>query len=138
MPTSPQRRGSTFGRDKRLRSSADFEAVYQVRFRQSAGGLVLFARGNRPGDSRFGVSVSKKVGNAVARNRFKRLLREAYRLQQHELPQGFDWVAVVRPHQLQSLESYSKTLRQLTAALAARWNRKPEEASDAPIPRDLA
>ena len=44
---------------------------------------------------RLGVTIPRKTGNAVVRNRWKRLIREAYRLQQHELPVGFDFV--VRP-----------------------------------------
>ncbi|WDQ18609.1 ribonuclease P protein component [Rhodopirellula sp. P2] len=44
---------------------------------------------------RLGVTIPKKTGNAVVRNRWKRLIREAYRLHQMELPTGFDYV--IRP-----------------------------------------
>ena len=52
-----------------------------------------------PGDapSRLGVVVSKKVGGSVVRSRAKRLLRESFRLHQHELLQALDLVLVARP-----------------------------------------
>jgi ribonuclease P protein component len=128
----------SFGKAQRLRSRAEFDAVYGVRFRQSSGPLLLFALGREGKRSRFGISVSKRLGNAVHRNRMKRLLREAYRLQQHALPPGFDWLVVVRPHQPLPLASYIKTLRDLMIQLAARWNKRPIEAPDTPIPGDLA
>lgn len=128
----------SFGKTQRLRSRADFDAVYEARCRQSSGPLLLFALGRRGKPSRFGVSVSKRVGNAVRRNRVKRLLREAYRLQQYELPQGFDWLMVVRPHGDLPLAFYIKTLRELAQSVAKRWERRPVEAPDGPIPGNLA
>lgn len=61
---------------------------------------IAAARGDRARaevelEGRLGVTIPKKTGSAVVRNRWKRLIREAYRLQQHELPVGFD--LIVRP-----------------------------------------
>ena len=134
----PEQAQNGFKRSQHLRSRAEFDAVYKAGFRQGSGPLLLFLLANDGKRTRFGISVSKKLGNAVRRNRVKRLLREAYRLQQHDLPQGFDWLVVVRPHGPLPLETYMKTLRNLTTTLAARWERRPVEASDGPIPRDLA
>ena len=58
--------------------------------------LVLYARRNRSATNRVGVTVSKKLGGAVVRNRVRRRLREAYRLHEGEFQSGWDIVLVAR------------------------------------------
>ena len=58
--------------------------------------LVLYARKNRSATNRVGVTVSKKLGCAVVRNRVRRRLREVYRLQEHRFAPGWDIVVVAR------------------------------------------
>jgi RNase P protein component len=53
-------------------------------------------RVNDLGRRRLGLSVGKKLGGAVVRNRYKRVLREAFRLSQHELPEGYDYILIPR------------------------------------------
>lgn len=82
----------------RLSRSADFERVYRQGRSQGNRHLVVYAfpRGGADGP-RLGVSVSRKVGGAVQRNKVKRLLREAFRAQAGELPPDHDFVVVARP-----------------------------------------
>ena len=60
------------------------------------GFLVLYARKNRLGENRVGVTVSKKLGKAVVRNRVRRRLREVYRLHESRFLPGWDIVVVAR------------------------------------------
>ena len=58
--------------------------------------LVLYARPNRTGRNRIGITVSKKLGHAVVRNRTRRRLREIYRLHEDQFQPGWDLVVVAR------------------------------------------
>ncbi len=58
--------------------------------------LVLYARKNRTGTNRIGITVSKKLGKAVVRNRVRRRIREAYRLNEERFQPGWDIVIVAR------------------------------------------
>ena len=60
------------------------------------GFLVLYARKNRLGINRIGITVSKKLGHAVVRNRTRRRLREVYRLNEEKFQPGWDLVVVAR------------------------------------------
>ena len=60
------------------------------------GMLVLYARKNRTSTNRVGITVSKKLGHAVVRNRVRRRLREVYRLNEDRIAPGWDIVLVAR------------------------------------------
>jgi ribonuclease P protein component len=77
-----------------LRTGNAFRTVYQGG-RYAAGPLfVVYALASPPGGVRLGLSVSKKVGNAVTRNRIRRWVKESLRLTPP--PEGFDYVVVAR------------------------------------------
>ena len=63
---------------------------------QANGHLVLYARKNRTDTNRVGITVSKKLGHAVVRNRVRRRLREVYRLNEDKFQPGWDIVVVAR------------------------------------------
>ena len=93
---SPQR--LRFGRAARIKQGRDFSRVRREGERLATGCLV--ANWQRlPGEapSRLGVITAGKIGNAVARSRARRLLREAFRLHQHDLTSPVDLVLIARP-----------------------------------------
>jgi ribonuclease P protein component len=83
----------------RLSRSRDFDAVYRQGRSTSTRFLVLywFDREDEPGEPRLGLAVPKAAGNAVARNRIKRQLRELWRARLERIPPGRDYVLIAKP-----------------------------------------
>lgn len=79
-----------------LKKNYEFRRVYNKGKADVSPFLVVYARPNRGGRNRLGVTVSTKLGKAVVRNRVRRRLREIYRLSQPEMKQGYDIVLVAR------------------------------------------
>jgi len=117
-------------RGHRLRSNQEFQRVYRMgkSWAHPLAALHVIAQ---PGEQRFGISVSKKVGNAVVRNRVRRRIREILRAALPELKQGFDGVIVARS------ASAAADFAALTHALEelfrrSRLQREPEQSPDTP------
>jgi ribonuclease P protein component len=119
-----------FPKRLRLLSPKEFEHVFAARVSASDSWLVLYAGANSTGHPRLGLTVPRRVGGAVVRNRWKRLLREAFRISQHELP-AFDYVCVPRstapPDLRQVVESFHMLAQRLERKLHSRL--KPEQPS---------
>ncbi len=111
-------------RSSRMKSSRDFSRVFEKRLRAADGHLLVYAVENNLGRTRFGVSVSRKVGGAVVRSSVKRLLREAFRLSQHDLPGGLDLVLIPQREAAGAaqLADYQNSLLELTRRLSRRLN----------------
>lgn len=87
---------SRFRREDRVLRKAEFDLAFEAGWRAFAGGLVIYLRDAGLGRPRIGLVTSRKFGNAVQRNRARRLLREAFRLEQGRLP-PLDIVALPQP-----------------------------------------
>ena len=87
-----------FGKADRLRQSGEFLHLQRRGARYQAGHFVLYGlRGANDERSRLGITVSRRVGNAVVRNRLKRRVRECYRLKLRAmLPAGVAMVVIAR------------------------------------------
>ena len=109
---------SQFPKTARLLKSAEFDRVFKRRRSRGDGVLVVYAGENDLGAPRLGLVVSRKAGNAVVRNRWKRCLREAFRLSQHELP-AVDLVVLPRPQAVPTMPLVRKSLLRLAHEAAA-------------------
>lgn len=92
----------------RIRSNKDFRRIYRAGKAVPGKYLVVFKKENGIDYTRFGFSVSKKIGNAVVRNRRKRLLREISRKHRIYIKKGFDIIVIAR-----AVEDKSLSFREL-------------------------
>ena len=104
--------GFSFDKSRRLTQPAQFERVYSNGKSMHRGPVRIHALANECRHHRLGLSVPRRAGNAVRRNRFKRLFREAFR----HLPQaddcGYDLVITLRAHQPYPLIRYQDMLQE--------------------------
>lgn len=73
-----------------------FRRMYRSAASRADAYLVVYHRKNRGTENHLGITVSKKVGTAVVRNRVRRLIKENYRLYEEQIRQGYDFVIVAR------------------------------------------
>ncbi len=132
-----------FPKHLRILSRGDFRRIYEQRCAVGDDLLRLVGRLNEKSHPRLGLSVSRECGNAVVRNRWKRLLREAFRLSRENLPTGLDFVAIPRAPAPPELNALRKSIVNLSWRLSKRLQR--DEATNrrdarrktySPPPRD--
>ena len=108
----------------RLKRPAEFKRVFDERRSASDERIVVYIADNGLEHPRLGLSVSRKVGGAVQRNRWKRLLREAFRHNVAQLPTGIDLVIVPRADYQPELAALQKSLVELARRAGKRRARK--------------
>ena len=114
-----------------LLRASDFERVFTARHSAANAWFSLHGAANDVNHPRLGLTVSRRVGNAVERNRWKRLAREAFRASQHKLP-AVDLVCVARAKTPPTLTQ----LQELFVALAERIERKIRKSAGTAEKRD--
>ena len=121
----------SFSKKFRLRSQSDFDAVFQNEVFAADNVLVIQAKENGLDYSRLGLSIGRKVGNAVQRNRWKRVIREVFRKQRSQLPVGIDLVVRPRKGAVCDFAAVERSLIRLVKKLARKVGLDQTTVSDA-------
>ncbi len=96
VPRPPDRGDRSFPKKLRLRKRREFDRVFARKCSASGSCLIIYACENECGFPRLGLSVSRKCGKSVVRNRWKRLMREVFRLNRAGIQAGIDLVMIPR------------------------------------------
>ena len=112
-----------FPREYRIVRGAEYRAAYEGGLKLYQPHFILFARANSLTHHRLGITVTRKVGGAVVRNRIKRLFREIYRRVASEIPGSFD--LVVNARRGAEAAGFSGLREQFLAAAGEAFRRRP-------------
>ncbi|HMC90067.1 MAG TPA: ribonuclease P protein component [Gemmataceae bacterium] len=122
--STPRSKPFAFRPAEHLRRPADFRRVYERHRSASDAMLIVYACENGLPYLRLGLSVSRKIGGAVQRNRLRRLYREAFRLTRHEMPAGFDLVLIPRSGEEPALQELLRALPRLVKQAARKLGKE--------------
>ena len=108
----------TLGKLSRIKHDDEFEHVLKAGIKKSRGPLTFRVAPSKTKHSRIGIRIGRVVGTAPVRNRIKRLLRESFRLMQHDWTSPIDVIVLVRKHEPMKLVEYQEILsKQLQSAI---------------------
>ena len=102
-----------FPKSSRLLKAEQFRRVFARRASASDAQLIVYACENELDQTRLGLVVSRKIGNAVVRNRWKRCLRESFRLLDGQLPNGLDLIVMPKAGATPEFAAISESLLRL-------------------------
>lgn len=114
---------NTLSADDRIRHGRDFQSVFQNRCSVADGILIVYSQKTGHDRARLGLSVSKKVGNAVVRNRWKRCIREAFRTSHRAEYAHVDFVVIPRRNVTASQTQIAQSLQNLMRRAAKKLDR---------------
>lgn len=80
----------------RIRKNVEFKKVYKHGKNYWNRNLILYVKKNDKKVTRVGYTITKKIGNAVTRNRLRRMMKEVYRLNFHNIKEGYDLVFIAK------------------------------------------
>jgi ribonuclease P protein component len=110
----------SYRKSERITNRSDYRAIYDQGVRISSRNFTSIICSNKQGAKRLGITVTKKAGNAVKRNRIKRLIREFFRLNKSLFPAGQD-VIIMAKRNMPPL-TYQETCRELTELFTLKAN----------------
>ena len=117
-----------FTKAMRLRSRGDFRRVYERKCWAGDSLMRMAGELSELPHARIGLSVGRVVGNAVVRNRWKRLLRESFRLSRERLPAGLDFIVVPRENIKPELQPLMEAMVNLSWRVSKRLKREASQA----------
>lgn len=115
----------TFPLAQHVKRDGDFARIGRTGIRDVRGSLVFHATIAKTAKSRLGIRIGRRCGTAPVRNRIKRLLRESFRLAQHEWTMKLDIVVTVRPHEPTSLGEYGAMLAKAVERITRKIGEQP-------------
>lgn len=114
-----------FPKSARLLTTSEFRLVHSSPYFAADAVLVVKGIKNEMDATRLGLSVSRKVGNAVVRNRWKRIIRDVFRTQRKNLPHGYDIVVRPKRNAICSYAGISRSLPRLIKKIEQKIQRDP-------------
>ena len=117
----PYMKAQSFRRAEKVTNKSSYRIIYEQGVRRSSRFFTIVTCGNSDGVKRLGITVTKKTGNAVFRNRTKRLIREFFRRNKDLFPAGHDVVVMAKKNTPPL--TYQETERELTELFTRKAGR---------------
>jgi len=117
----PYMKAQSFRRAEKVTNKSSYRIIYEQGVRRSSRFFTIVACGNSNGVKRLGITVTKKTGNAVFRNRTKRLIREFFRRNKNLFPAEHDVVVMAKKNTPPL--TYQETERELTELFTRKAGR---------------
>lgn len=115
----------TFKKRDRVHGHDSFDDVFAHGTRAASNAMLVLVTRNAANIARIGISVGRKYGDSPRRNRAKRLLREAFRLNRAQLDAGYDYVVVPRSEMPADMESVAREFVRLATKATAAAAKRP-------------